>query len=212
MMSKQLQKMFSQTYILGGSPCSGKSTIAGKLSTRFHLGYYNVDDHYQEHIKRCNPKMHPVMNKISKMGWDEIWSRPVPVQVKDELEFYRELFGMILQDFGEFESEKPLIVEGAALLPELIYKTSIDPDRVLYMVPTKGFQIHHYSRREFIHHILNDCKDPESAFENWMMRDHLFGKQILRQAKSYGFGTILIDGEMNIEELFQVVSDYFDLA
>ncbi|MFC1997796.1 hypothetical protein ACFLXI_09390, partial [Chloroflexota bacterium] len=203
MMNKQLQKLFSQTYILGGSPCSGKSTIAGKLSARFHLNYYKVDDHFQEHVKRCNPEMHPVMHKISKMGWNEIWSRPVSVLVKEELEYYRELFGMILQDLGKYESDWPLIVEGAALLPELINRTSIDPDRVLYMVPTKEFQIHHYSQREFIQYILKDCKDPEAAFDNWMMRDHLFGKEILRQAQIFGFRTIIVDEKKEIAGQFK---------
>lgn len=208
----RIHDVFSQAYILGGSPCSGKSTIAGKLSKRFHLQYYNVDDHYTEHLKRSKPDLHPVMYKYANLSWDEIWSQPVPNQVKDEFEFYRELFGMIVQDLQEYDLGKSIIVEGAALLPELVKKSAIDPKKVLYMVPTKEFQILYYSQREFIHHILNECKDPKQAFENWMMRDHLFGKEILRQAERYGFGTILVDGKRNIEEQFKYVCSYFDLA
>ena len=54
------------------------------------------------------------------MGWNEIWSRPVAVQVADELAFYRERFEFILEDLEAFDPERPLILEGAAFLPELI--------------------------------------------------------------------------------------------
>jgi hypothetical protein len=146
------------------------------------------------------------------MDWNQRWSRPVPLQVAEELEFYRELFGMILEDLGEYDPGQSTIVEGAALLPELIYKTNINPNRVLYMVPTKAFQIRHYSQREFIHYILKDCKAPDQAFENWMMRDHLFGKEILLQAQKFGYGTILVDGVRNIEEQYTKVSNHFGFS
>lgn len=201
----------SQAYIIGGSPCSGKSTIAGKLSSQYQFQYYRVDDHNQAHVKRCNPDQQPMMHKIANMSWNEIWSRPVSIQVSDEFEYYRELFVMILDDLAEFDPDKPLMVEGAALLPELIVKCQIDPQKVLYMVPTKAFQIHHYSQRAFIHHILKDCDDPEKAFENWMMRDHQFGQEIIRQAKARDYETILVDGRQDIDELYDRVRKYFGL-
>jgi len=202
----------SQVYILGGSPCSGKSTIAEKLSARYHLQYYEVDDHYQEHVERCNPERHPTMYKFANMGWNQIWSRPVSYLVWEELEYYRELYEMILQDLGKYKPGKPIIVEGAALLPELIHKSKLDPKKVLYMVPTKAFQIHHYSQRAFIHHILKDCDDPEGAFENWMMRDHLFGQEVLRQAEKLGYGRIIVDGKTGLDAQIEVVRQYFGLS
>lgn len=204
--------IFSRAYILGGSPCSGKSTVAEKLSNQFHLQYYKVDDHYQDHVKQCNPDQHPTMYKVSNMGWNEIWSRPVSILVSEEFEYSRELFKMIVQDLLQFDAEKPIIVEGAALLPEVIKEKNIDPKKVLYLVPTKEFQIHHYSQREFIHHILKDCLNPEQAFENWMMRDHLFGQEILHQAASLGFGTIVVDGQRAIDAQIEYVRNYFDIT
>ncbi len=32
-------------YFIGGSPCSGKSTVARALSARYDLTYFKVDDH-----------------------------------------------------------------------------------------------------------------------------------------------------------------------
>ena len=115
----RIQQIFSYAYILGGSPCSGKSTIVEQISSRFQLPYYKVDDHYQDHLKRCNPKQQPTMHRIGYMSWNETWSRPVSLQVQDELEFYHELFELILQDLLAYEPAEPIIIEGAALLPNL---------------------------------------------------------------------------------------------
>jgi dephospho-CoA kinase len=62
-----LQALFSHAYILGGSPCSGKSTIAEMLSKRYQLPYYKVDDHDAAHFQRCQPEKQPVMFKYSKV-------------------------------------------------------------------------------------------------------------------------------------------------
>ena len=56
------------------------------------------------------------------------------------------------------------------------------------------------------------CKDPEKAFENWMERDRLFGQEILRQAKLYGYGTIVVDGKQGIEAQFNAVVRYYRLV
>jgi len=207
--SQENRTEFSLVYILGGSPCSGKTTIAKKLSEQYHLQFYSVDDQYQEHVKRCDPDRHPIMHKVSNMGWNEIWSRPTSILVSEEFEYYRELFELILEDLQGFDFGKPIIVEGAALIPEMIERLNIDVKKVLYMVPTKEFQIHHYSQREFIHEILKDCADPDKAFKNWMMRDHFFGKEVLFQAKKLGYGTIILDGERTIDEQFAYVSKYY---
>ena len=69
---RKTKRLFSQTYILGGSPCSGKSTIAERLSSEFNLSYYKVDDHEREHSNRCHPEHHPVMYKYAKMNWNVI--------------------------------------------------------------------------------------------------------------------------------------------
>ncbi len=67
-----LRQLLSQAYIFGGSPCSGKSTIAERLSDKFEFQHYKVDDHAEAHSKRCKPERHPVMFGYQKMSWDEI--------------------------------------------------------------------------------------------------------------------------------------------
>ena len=38
-------------YFIGGSPCSGKSTVAQALSARYDLTYFKVDDHLDRYLK-----------------------------------------------------------------------------------------------------------------------------------------------------------------
>ncbi len=207
----EIQRFFSQAYILGGSPCSGKSTIAERLSHQFNLQYYKVDDYEKEHANRCRSESHPVMYKYSKMSWNEIWMRPVSLQVQEEFEYYRERFEMIIEDLEKYDSNKPMILEGAAYLPELLELNNANPKRVVFLVSTKEFQLRHYVQRGWIQHILKECEDPKEAFDNWMMRDHLFGQEMLNQAKVRNYETILVDGKQNINEHYEKVRAFFGL-
>lgn len=206
------QRLFSQAYILGGSPCSGKSTVAERLVSEFGLAYYRVDDYERDHIERCNPRRHPVMHQFSQKSWDDIWMRPVRQQVEEEFAFYRERFEMIVQDLQKYSDKESILLEGAALLPELLERNAADPQRVMFLVPTKAFQLHHYAQRPWITHILKDCKDPEQAFENWMARDHLFGQEVLRQAQARNYKTMIVDGTQPPDEQYAQVAAYFGLT
>jgi len=208
----KIRALFSQAYILGGSPCSGKSTIAERLSSQYRLQYYKVDDHEREHTRRCRPDRHPVMFNLSKMSWNDIWLRPVALQVQEEFEYYRERFEMIVQDLEKYDAGKSIILEGAAYFPDLIRLYHVAPQKVMYLVPTKEFQLYHYQQRPWIHYILKECEDPRQAFENWMMRDHLFGQEILRQARAYNYQTIVVDGKQSVDEQCENVRDYWGLV
>lgn len=211
MTGSSLQQLFSQAYLVGGSPCSGKSTVAEMLSAQFGLPYYKADDHDQEHMKRADPQQQPVMFSIRKQSWDEIWSQAPEKLYTDELAYYRENFSFILEDFHPLNSEKPVIFEGAAFLPDLIAAFPVQRENVIFMIPTLDFQLHHYSQRPWLQSILRECHDPKQAFENWMKRDHLFGLEVARQAKEYGFRVMIVDGSMDIPAQYETIKAQFKL-
>lgn len=210
-MDEKLKAILANAYYVGGSPCSGKSTVTAYLAKKHSLTYYKIDDYEREHMDNLDPLEHPIMYKWSQMSWDEIWMRSVETQVEEEFQFYRERFGMILNDMNKFSKSDTLITEGAALIPELIHKLGVDRKKVIYMIPSKEFQIEYYSKRGFIAGILANCTEPEKAFENWMERDHRFGKKVKSQAKELGYLVIDVDGHKPIDEIIELVSKYFDL-
>lgn len=206
-----IKSLFSQAYVLGGSPCSGKSSIAQKIFEQLGFQLYQVDDHQDEHLQRCQPDRHPIMWKYSRMEWNKIWAQPVAKQVEEVFGFNRERFGMILDDLYRFDSNRPILLEGAAFQPELMKTAGIHPRKILYLIPTKEFQIYHYSQRPWIKDILKECDDPKQAFENWMERDYLFGQEILQQASILRYGVIIVDGSKDMDVQFTQVIEYYDL-
>jgi len=198
--------------MLGGSPCSGKSSIAARLAEEYGWQFYKIDDHEQAHHANGDPERHPIMHQFNQMSWETIWMRPVELQVAEEFSYYRERFEMIVHDLAAFDPAAPLIMEGVALLPELVAANGGDPARVLYLVPTREFQWHHYGQRPWIHSILNQCTDPAQAFENWMMRDHLFGREVLRQAEAKQYRTILVDGKMSLDMQYEQIKQFLGLT
>jgi 2-phosphoglycerate kinase len=135
MANSYLQQLLSHAYILGGSPCSGKSTIAEMLSARYDLQYYKADDHESEHMQRSRSDQQPAMYRYSKMSWDRIWSQAPEKLFSDELAFYRERFPLILDDLKQLDADEPVILEGAALLPKLIRDHPVNPENAVFMSP-----------------------------------------------------------------------------
>lgn len=211
MINSSPEQLFSKAYILGGSPCSGKSTIAEMLSAQYDFHYYKADDYESEHMQRAHLKQQPVMFRYSKMGWDEIWSQSPEKLLTDEFTYYHERFPFILEDLSQRQLEKPVILEGAAFLPDLIHQYPVTRENIVFMIPTPEFQLHYYSQRPWIQSILKECHNPQQAFENWMKRDELFGQKISRQANRYGYQVIVVDGSVDISTEFERIRDQFKL-
>ena len=210
-MNSPRDALFSRAYILGGSPCSGKSTIAEMLAAKYGFVYYKADDHDPAHMQLAKPDHQPVMFKASRMSWDEIWSRPPSELLQDELDYYRERFPFILDDLYQLELNKEVILEGAAFLPDLINPYAVNRENVVYMIPTVEFQLHHYQQRPWIQGILTECRDPRQAFDHWMQRDRLFGQEVIRQANALGYQVVLIDGLVDVQTQFKMIEKQFRL-
>jgi hypothetical protein len=201
----------SSSFVLGGSPCSGKSSLAERLSSEYQFSYYKVDDHMWRHLEQADPQTQPTMAAYAAMTWDEIWSQPVDSQVGDVFAYYSEQFPMILDDLQAYAGEGPIIMEGAAFLPGLIHSWGVAALHAVFLVPTKTFQLEYYSRRDWVQPILDSCVNPDQAFANWMERDHRFGLEIVRQAQTLGYPTITVDGLTDIEQIYQWVIEHFRL-
>ena len=197
-------------YWLGGSPCAGKSTIAKRLADKYGLALYHCDEHFDRHLAQATPKKHPLLSRLRLMTCDEIWLAPVEHQVKRELAFYREEFPMILADIQALP--RPLIVEGAALLPKLLVSKLETPNHGVWIIPTEVFQLTHYIRRPWVKNVLVDCSDSLEAFQNWMARDAGFAQTVRAQAEDRSLNLIVVDGTLSLDHNFELVEAYFGLS
>ncbi|WP_339294182.1 hypothetical protein MKY82_19670 [Paenibacillus sp. FSL W7-1279] len=205
------KKDYSHVYWIGGSPCSGKSTIAEMITKDYGYTYYQCDLFNEKHVHSCNPSEHPTMFRLKDMNWNTLWSRPVQQQIDEELEFYREEFPMIVDDVSALPASPPIIVEGAALLPEKVAQLVSSPRQAIWIVPVPDFQKEHYAKRAWIHDILNQCDDPDIAFQNWMGRDIGFAAYVAKDAMNRGFKVIFVDGSKSIQENYEEVKRHFNL-
>ena len=197
---------------LGGSPCAGKSSIGEILTGRFDLDLYRVDEAFELHARRFDPVLHPALTKWGASSWNERWMRPVESLVRDVIACYREHFTLILEDILSLPKDKPVLVEGTALLPRQVAGVLDKRTRAIWVVPTADFQREHYSKREWVCRILEQCDSPEAAFRNWMERDAEFARRVAAEVSELGLELLRVDGKRTIEENASKVATHFQLS
>lgn len=198
-------------YILGGSPCSGKSTVAEILSRECGLTYFKVDENLERYIDLGAKKGYPICQQIRNMTPEQTWMRSPEVQNVEEFECYREIFEFVMEDLQRQEGEN-VITEAAAYLPELMKQHGISWSQYLALTPTKEFQVTNYSKRKWVPYVLEGCSDKEQAFRNWMDRDALFAEDVRKQCEEMGYVSIVNDGSRTIDELVAMVCEHFKIV
>ena len=137
--------------------------------------------------------------------------RPPDGLVRDVIACYREHFTLILEDVLSMPKDRPLLVEGTALLPRQVAGLLPDRNRAMWIIPTADFQREHYSKREWVAGILEQCDDPEAAFRNWMARDAEFARWVAAEASALGLGLLRVGGRRTVDENATAVAAYFQL-
>ncbi|GAA2095719.1 hypothetical protein GCM10009841_07030 [Microlunatus panaciterrae] len=194
---------------IGGSPCAGKSTVAELLADRHRLRHYRVDDFFEEHALRLGATG-PVFTKVLALTTTQRLGQPVDVQVADVFALAREQFGCVLADLAALEGD--LLVEGAALTPQLLSEHGVESGTAIWMVPTETFQRRHYGQREWARRLVADTPDPAAAFESWMRRDAVFARAIAEQAARTGYRSLVVDGTQPAAALARTVEQHFALT
>jgi 2-phosphoglycerate kinase len=196
---------------IGGSPCAGKSTITDKIALKYGIKAFHCDDYINVHLDKINQKIHPAMYRQKNMTWNDMFMKPIPEQVREEINYYTEEFNMVLDDLSEAYDGRAVIVEGTGLLPFLLKKYVQDTRKAFFLVPDKDFQVKHYKKRDFIKYILKDCKDKQLAFSNWMERDFCYGNFVYRNASKFDFKVLRVDNSTEFDKVQNYLEEYFGL-
>jgi len=205
------KQQLAHVYWIGGSPCSGKSSTAQALAERFGLRYYNCDEAFFRHASAVTPERQPAFHRVTHYSPEELWMRPVADLLADELAVYREEFPLIVADLLALPVDRPVIAEGAALLPERVAPLLAAQNRAVWMLPTPEFQWQHYRQRDWVKDVVKDCTDPAQAFRNWMERDVQFARQVRKQADLLGLSVIVVDDRWSSEAVTARVQAHFGL-
>jgi 2-phosphoglycerate kinase len=194
---------------LGGSPCSGKSSISEILASRFDLDVYHVDSALETHTQRLDPVHQPALTKWCESSWNQRWIQPIDMLVQDAIACYREHFALIHEDILRMPKRKSLLVEGSALLPGLVADVLKERSHAIWILPSADFQRAHYSEREWARDIVAQCSNPELAFHNWMERDARFAEWVEAEATTLNLPILRVDGNRTLEENAAAVAAHF---
>ena len=196
---------------MGGSPCAGKSLISDLIASRFGLDVYHVDEAFDRHAQDFDPIRHPTLTKWVASSCNQRWMQPVDSLVRDAIGCYQEHFTIILEDVLSLP-ERPLLVEGTALLPREVASVLSHRSHAIWVIPNADFQRAHYAEREWAQGVLAQCSDPEAAFHNWMERDSRFAKWIEAEASELDLTLLKVDGNRSVEENAESVARHFQLV
>lgn len=200
---------------LGGGTCTGKTSIAERLSNKYDLHVYHCDDLFEEHRNRAQPSKHPafynaMFTSYKEMDWERFWMRPVETLLEEELAIYADEFEMIVSDLLDMSRSKPILVEGSALLPRCVKGVLTTPSSAIWLIPEETFHRRMYQQRgPWVQRILRQCADPQQAFDNWMARDIAFAELMMSQAARFGLKTLTIDGSRSVQENARRVEAHF---
>lgn len=203
---------FENIYWIGGSPCSGKSSIAEKIVDKYGFEYYKCDDYMWNHIDIGVSRNIPIMHKLKNLRIDELWLRNIEEMVDDEIEFYNEEFSIIEEELLLLPRDKNIIVEGAAIMPQIVAEKYIERDKYICIVPTREFQLEKYRLRKWIRDFLKGYSDSELAFSNWMDRDSKFADIVKEYSYTKGFEVLIVDGSKSLEENVISVLKHFNIV
>lgn len=132
---------------------------------------------------------------------DQIWLR----KPDEEWCFYEEIFPYVTS-YLLINQDKPLLLEGAGLLPHLVKSLEEPAVSYLCLTPTADFQKKHYRQREWVPYVLEGTSNPEQAFENWMQRDILFAQLVRKEAQKLGYPTLMTDGSRSEKETAEEIA------
>jgi hypothetical protein len=180
------------------------------LHKEFGLYYYKCDDHFGRHLEEGARRALQVSSTVRRVTHEYIFMRSDEENLRLLFELYAEHFPLIMEDIASLP--RPLLVEGCAVLPDLIKSRGVPPENVFYMVPEEAFFRAQYKNRKWAHDRLKETSNPAQAFENWMKRDVAFAKSLAGKATAAGYRCLQVEGTMTLARTVEELANHFGLT
>lgn len=202
-------------YWIGGSPCAGKTTIAHIIAQEYGWQTIHLDRHMEEYLQRAKEEQHPTLARYRKDGLQMFLSQTAEEQFSAVQQLSHEQFEFILDTIRQFDSDSPILVEGANILASDVIRVVSELNHVVWLVPTEEFQLQTYPRRgTWVLDVLRQNFPEEQrvdVFEQWMLRDTLMAEWTANQARMHNIPVRIVDGTLTIRENAQFVGQHFGL-
>ncbi len=196
---------------LGGTPCSGKSSVARWLVERYDVQLYHYDKHERRHMANCLPAQHPELSAYAAMDMDMRWvQRPVAEMVRATEVAWRERFSLVIDDLLALPATTPILAEGPGLLPCAVAPVLQSSRQAVWLVPTEAFKRATQPTRGGAP--ANQTSNPEQAYRNLIDLDLQLAMNAKRRAGELGLTVFEVDGAKSVDAIAAQVADHFGLA
>jgi hypothetical protein len=196
---------------VGGSACSGKSTVTDRLAAELGLPAYHCDDHWygpKDHLALANPDDHPYLclwrDRTRRAEW---FVTPPPEHNRVMNGAFHEEFPMIAADL---EIGGPVIVEGVSITPQVL-RESVPGARAVFLISTPAFRRARYLDRGFAKQWVDAYADPALAFDTLMAANDLMADGWRGEAADAGYPVVLVDGSTTPAGTYERVMDALGL-
>lgn len=178
-------------YLLGGRPCSGKTTTAYYLGEKHKLTVWYVDVFAQKYIDESTSQT-PFTYEWKTTEMVNILQAKPEILFENYVKSYEEIFPLFLKDLEESGIDN-LILEGSLLLPKFIntLKERFDT-KVCYLISDDDFVKERYVQRDYVQDMLTKPQG-ELALKNLLKRDSIFAKYILSEIEKYSLPSLKLD-------------------
>ena len=95
-------------YMIGGSPCSGKSTIASLLARQYQLLHIKLDDLVDEMMSQASADSQPICLLRQDRNPEQIWMRNPEEMADEEWRFYEDDFPYVKSCLDKRSRQSPL--------------------------------------------------------------------------------------------------------
>ena len=205
-----LRAALKHVFWLGGASGAAKSTVARRLAEANDMSFYSTDEVMGVHAMRCLAHECPRLEEFKRMTMDERWVDRTPDVMLETFHWYRgEGFHLIVEDLLTFPRDRNIIVEGFRPLPHLVTPLVASPHQAIWLLPTPDFRRKAFEARGTMWDIPNRTGAPQKALQNLLARDAMFTERLAAEADAEGVATMVVDGRLSEDELFESVRSHF---
>ncbi len=184
-------------FLIGGRPCSGKTTLAKKLGEKWNTDVIHLDEFALKCIANSTTD-NPNIYKWKNMDLLELFQEDPLVLFHEYLRTYEEMLPFLLNAINRSDN-KISILEGTILLPEFIneFKKSHDV-KICYLATDDAFVRGRYHSRAYAQEML---KNPygKKAVNNLLRRDSIFSEYLNDEIAKHALPKIVIHEDDDIE-------------
>lgn len=185
-----------KVFLIGGSPMTGKSTVAMFLSSQLNFAYMSTDD-IGEVIQTVLP-----INPMQGLNYLDYYNiNSVNKLIDDTLQYHSKLKNPINRLIDIHSTwGNPLIIEGWAIYPENVTSYSTNDVARIWIIATEGLLKKRLHASEGFYGASNQ------AIENYLVRSIWHNDLILSQCKKYNEFFLNIDEYVEKDTLIQRIN------